>query len=591
MALATHNAPGPLTTLEVQPPRKPVPHWRSTQQEYERAVAMISSQPDEHHSCTAILLKVSGTHAVLCASSIVSSPAVARRVTADFFANGSGVPAIKARLLPSRLFERLSVGKLTLVAVDEAPLREAQIVPQRPWAPAVLRAALREAGDDYPPQADGAFDELTRGLDEEELTALCLVTHDCAATKSRQELKLRRVFVSTADAPEAGGAKHAQPAAAQPAAQQPPSSVMKLLGGADPSRPAPARTGTPEPQLSLAMALQMKRASRKLRKAKELRRRNEDESAFVRSLIGVEMIELEQEVSLDGSHGAPIFWQGRWVGCVMNAGRPGVRMRIVAAAEPLLRSAAAKIAKHVADGGSASLPLDPENEQEAHPVEGAPFVTYNHFRHHDFRRTAPPAYDEHGNRIKGLRLSLLPEIDSSAGVSSMLMYDAVRRDHPAPNALEAAASTVPAVRGLEPNMRQLLAKATQEGNFETLAAHPPEVLAFRTADGRTLAHIAAMADAQESLLALRDFGVDLGAPTRFGDTPAHVAAYQGHVGILRLLLDNGIDLTQSNDRGERPIDKAALQQRVAVLDWFGERGLGQAPEPPTWNLPVDKDPF
>ena len=44
---------------------------------------------------------------------------------------------------------------------------------------------------------------------------------------------------------------------------------VELLGGADPSRPAPARTGTPEPQLSLAMALQMKRASRKLRKANE----------------------------------------------------------------------------------------------------------------------------------------------------------------------------------------------------------------------------------------------------------------------------------------------------------------------------------
>ena len=149
-----------------------------------------------------------------------------------------------------------------------------------------------------------------------------------------------------------------------------------------------------------------------------------------------------------------------------------------------------------------------ELEQEvsldgSHPVEGAPFVTYNHFFW-----------------IKG------------RWVGVCVMNALGRRP------------------GVRMRMRQLLAKATRGSR------HPP------AAFGRAPPHIAAMADAQESLLALRD-GVDLGAPTRFGASRAR----------------RRVPRRSATPLPHRPCPEQEahpVEGRRAV-----EARLGQAPEPPT----------
>ena len=603
--------PGNLTTGDVPPPRNPVANWRTTQAPHEAAVALVSTHGFE--ACTGTLIKVHGTHALLCARSVVPSPVVAQRATADFFADGSGTPVVaRLKLRPWRLFEVLTMCDLVLVAVDDAPLRAAKIAPLRPQGTSLLRAALREAGlatdeggaDSRADCVDGGFDDIIRALNDDELTALDLVAHDCAATKERERLKLSRVFTADGAARENGKASRA--------VQSPPAAAMRLgsltQGPAKSAKSALAAISKAPPAkggggLSLTIALRAKKASRKIQGQKENRLRTAQEADVERNLNGLELLEIQEAPCGSGSHGAPIFWHGHWVAIILQV-RPGVRIRFAVAADPLMKMVASSVTRSkrttpdIAGITTKGEPADPVTLGEPHPFEAAPFVTFNHIKHVCASGVMRPPDDmpeQHRSRATkstdaGGSAAERSADDALPGVRLPRVALTGRSDAAHPSAEHDRSDL-----GLDPVTSQLLVKAVHEGNLEMLqqlqARHGnATVRTFVTADGRSLAHIAAFSDSEESLLALRDLGVDLRASTRFGDTPAHIAAYMGHVDVLRLLLQNGADVDAPNGRGERPVDKAALQRCRAALEWFAQAGIEPSPPPP-WNAPPDADPF
>lgn len=97
----------------------------------------------------------------------------------------------------------------------------------------------------------------------------------------------------------------------------------------------------------------------------------------------------------------------------------------------------------------------------------------------------------------------------------------------------------------------------------------------RFANGWSLAHVCASnaANNGKMLILLESFGIPLDAASVLGETVAHVAAYAGNVGALRVLRAKGIDFDSTNSAAERPVDKAIRRKHLHVVEWFRRNGV------------------
>ena len=127
-----------------------------------------------------------------------------------------------------------------------------------------------------------------------------------------------------------------------------------------------------------------------------------------------------------------------------------------------------------------------------------------------------------------------------------------------------------------------LVKAVQDGNVDLLLRYAElrgerALRRWRTADGRSLMHMAAFFGAERSLLLLHQLGIDATLAAGDGrETACHSAAYRGHAGCVGLLADLGADADALDAAGRTPRQRAIAQGRAAVEGWYVARDEARA---------------
>ncbi|GAU98765.1 hypothetical protein RvY_09868 [Ramazzottius varieornatus] len=100
--------------------------------------------------------------------------------------------------------------------------------------------------------------------------------------------------------------------------------------------------------------------------------------------------------------------------------------------------------------------------------------------------------------------------------------------------------------------RSPIADAVERGDhkiIESLISAYPESIRYRTKDGSTLCHLAALSGHPETVILLLSHGVYLHMPNKFGAVALHAASRAGHAGVVKALLKRGAKIDAQTKDG------------------------------------------
>jgi len=87
---------------------------------------------------------------------------------------------------------------------------------------------------------------------------------------------------------------------------------------------------------------------------------------------------------------------------------------------------------------------------------------------------------------------------------------------------------------------------------------PIDPISYRTPEGDSCLHYAAMRGDLHAAVLLLDAGLSINEAGDMGNTPLHYASEWNHEALVKLLLDRGADREISNEFGHKPLSKSKI---------------------------------